>query len=195
MGILQTANLIAFVLCFASFIWAMKYHFRTIENVPFGTRVIQVAGGIFMLAHLLALLRANDVTGLAAVVALFLYGASFTLFWICVRINREKPFSLAFSADQPEHLMTRGPYRYIRHPFYVAYSLGWIAGIVGAGQPWLLLSMLVMGAIYYHAAITEERKFESGELAADYADYRRRAGMFLPRLWPAAPDGARKESA
>ncbi len=192
---LQIVNLIAFVGCFASFVWAMKYHFRMVDNVPFGTRVIQVVGGIFTLAHLIALLRAKHTTGLTAVTALLLYGVSFALFWTCVRINREKPFSLAFSTDQPEHLMMRGPYRYIRHPFYASYSLAWIAGTVATGQPWLLLSLVVMGAIYYHAASVEERKFASGELAEAYEDYRQRTGMFIPRLWPAAAEAARKESA
>lgn len=189
---LQIANLLAFVACFGSFIWGIKYHFRTVDKVPFGTRVIQIVGGVFTLAHLIALFQANATQVLAAA-ALLLYGVSFALFWTCVRINREKPFSLAFSTDQPKHLMTRGPYRYIRHPFYASYSLGWIAGIAATGQLWLLMSLLVMGAIYYRAATAEEEKFASSNLAEAYTDYRRRTGMFIPRLWPSAAK-TRKDS-
>lgn len=191
---LQTANLIAFVACFASFVWAMKYHFRLVDEVPFGTRMIQVIGGFFTLAHLVALLQPDGAQGLLAVVALLLYGSSFALFWACVRVNRAQPFSLAFSKDRPERLMSRGPYRYVRHPFYASYSLGWLAGIAASAQPWLWLSLLVMGAIYYHAAVTEERKFAASELATAYRDYRRRTGMFIPRLWPSAAPAASKES-
>lgn len=191
---LQIANLIAFACCFASFVWAMKYHFRTVERFPIGARAIQLAGGLFILAHLVALLQPGSSRGAAAVIALLLYGASFVLFWVCVRINRGQPLSVAFSNDKPRHLMTRGPYRYVRHPFYASYSLAWIAGIVASAQPWLLLSLLVMGAIYYRAAIQEEQKFASGELAAAYEDYRRRTGMFIPRIWPDAAESARKKS-
>ncbi len=118
---LQIANLIAFATCFGSFIWAMKYHFRTVDKVPFGTRVIQVVGGVFTLAHLVALLQPGGAQGPLAIAALLLYGISFALFWACVRTTRAQPFSLAFSQDRPERLMTRGPYRYVRHPFYAAY--------------------------------------------------------------------------
>ncbi len=192
---LQIANLIAFACCFASFVWAMKHHFRTVGRFPSGARAIQLVGGLFMLAHFVALLQPGSSQGAAAVIALLLYGASFVLFWDCVRINRGKPLSVAFSSDKPEHLMTRGPYRYVRHPFYASYSLAWIAGIVASAQPWLLLSLLVMGAFYYRAARQEERKFASGELAAAYEDYRRRAGMFTPRLWPSEAAVTRKKSA
>lgn len=185
---IQIVNLIAFICCFGSFIWAIKSHFRVIEKTPFGTQLIKVVGGILTLIHLIALLQPNGAQGTMAAVALILFCTSFALFWICIRVNREKPFSVAFSADQPEHLMTHGPYRYIRHPFYASYSLGWIASIIATGQPWLLLSLLVMGTIYYRAAAAEERKFASSNLAAVYADYRRRTGMFIPRLWPSAAE-------
>ena len=184
LSVLQIADLIACLGCFASFIWAMNHHFRTIDRFPMRARAIQVTGALFMLWHLLALLQARSSQGAAEIMALLLYGASFALFWICVRVNREQPLSVAFSLDAPAHLMKHGPYRHVRHPFYVSYSLAWIAGIVALAQPWLLLSLLVMGAIYYSAAATEERKFASSALAAAYADYQRHTGMFIPRLWP-----------
>ncbi|MEP7341031.1 MAG: isoprenylcysteine carboxylmethyltransferase family protein [Acidobacteriota bacterium] len=179
---LPIANLIAFVCCFASFGWAMKRHFRKVNHMPGGAHLIQIVGGIFTLAHLVALLRWGNSRAATALVGLLLYCASFALFWVCIRINRAAPLSIAFSTDKPAHLITRGPYRYVRHPFYASYSLAWMAGIVAGRQPWLLISLLAMGAIYYRAAALEERKFASGNLAAAYEEYRRHTGMFIPRL-------------
>lgn len=181
---IQIANLIAFICCFGSFTWAIKGHFRVIGKTPFGTQLIKVVGGIFTLAHLVALFQPDAAQGWTAALALFIFCVSFVLFWSCIRVNRERPFSLAFSTDKPQHLMARGPYRVVRHPFYLSYSLGWIAGIIASGRAWLLLSLAVMGTIYYRAAVAEERKFASSRLAAAYADYQRRTGMFIPRLWP-----------
>ena len=55
-----------------------------------------------------------------------------------------------------------------------------MAGVVATREPWLLVTFVAMGVIYYVAARKEESKFMSGPLAADYAAYRSRTGMFVP---------------
>ena len=44
------------------------------------------------------------------------------------------------------------------------------------------LMFVVNVAIFTHAAITDERTLARSAIAADYAAYRLRAGMFLPRF-------------
>lgn len=180
--ILQIVILLSFTCCFVSFIWAIKGFFRIAGEVPFGTRVIQVIGFLFMVAHLILLLWPPLAEKWMRLIGLILYGISFALFWSCIYVNKRQPLTLAFSSDQPQHLTRHGPYRYVRHPFYLSYSLAWIAGIVATAQPWLLISMLVMGTIYYLAATKEERKFLASPLSHDYLNYRNQTGMFIPRL-------------
>ena len=183
MSPLHVAVICMFAACFASFIWAMSGgFFRVVERTPRGTVLIQVAGALFLVAHAAALIRPGGVHGPAGIVGLGFYLASLLLFWACIRANRRRPLSLAFSADLPEHLTTYGPYRYVRHPFYTSYSLAWIAGVVASEQWWLAVSVLVMGVIYRRAAEVEERKFLASPLAAEYERYRRSTGMFLPTL-------------
>jgi protein-S-isoprenylcysteine O-methyltransferase Ste14 len=87
-----------------------------------------------------------------------------------------------------------GPYRFVRHPFYAAYTLSWLAGWV-ASHSWLALgSTIIMVATYIVAASREERKFRTSALAAAHAAYCRRTGFMLPlasRLWRLDPDRAR----
>jgi protein-S-isoprenylcysteine O-methyltransferase Ste14 len=95
--------------------------------------------------------------------------------------------SIAFSGDLPTRLLRGGVYAWIRHPFYAAYLATWLAGVVVANT-WVDVVLTasgtgVMAAMYVHAARQEEAKFARTHLAADYADYRRVAGMFLPRVW------------
>jgi len=97
-------------------------------------------------------------------------------------VNRTRPLSAVFSKDHPEHLITRGPYRFIRNPFYSSYLSASLGGTIASAQPWLLLSVLIMAVIYYVAAIKEERKFEASFLAAEYMEYKVRTGMFIPHL-------------
>jgi len=47
------------------------------------------------------------------------------------------------------------------------------------GNLWLWLPVVIMGCFYITAAIEEERKFLSSELAGKYKKYRKRSGMFL----------------
>lgn len=78
-------------------------------------------------------------------------------------------------------LVTRGPYRWVRHPVY----LGFVVAIVGVG---LLSANWVAGAsgVLLTSAIPllrvglEEAELER-RFGAEYRDYRTRTGAFLPR--------------
>jgi len=179
---LRLISLCLFCACFGSFIWGMARFFRVAGQVPFGIRVVQILGGAMVVLHLVMLCRARDFSAATFSAAASLYVASFSLFWSAVSIHRRRPPTLCYSSDLPEHLIVAGPYRWVRHPFYTAYMLAWLGGIVATRQPWLLLSLLLMSVLYVRAARLEERKFAASPLATEFADYRNRTGMFLPRI-------------
>jgi protein-S-isoprenylcysteine O-methyltransferase Ste14 len=148
------------------------------ERIPFGLRVIQFVGGICLLAHLYILLTAS-ISPIWGIVGGFGYLLAYSLFWRAIRVNRSSPLTHAFTPDAPRHLVRGGPYRFIRHPFYAAYSLGWMAGVVGT-QSLALLPTLGMLVIYYLAARAEEQKFMASPFREQYLEYQRSTGMFLP---------------
>ena len=88
----------------------------------------------------------------------------------------------------PELFHERGPYRFVRHPFYLAYSIGWLPGPIVTLNPWLLLTNVWMGFLYYRAASLEERLFLEGPNAESYREYQQRTGMFLPKFFARRPD-------
>jgi methanethiol S-methyltransferase len=79
-------------------------------------------------------------------------------------------------------LVTNGIYGYIRHPQYTGFMLI----TMGMIFEWATLPLLIMwpllAIIYYRLAKKEEGDMEI-EFGRKYAEYRRRTGMFLPRLW------------
>jgi protein-S-isoprenylcysteine O-methyltransferase Ste14 len=77
-----------------------------------------------------------------------------------------------------------GPYKWIRHPLYLSYLLVWIAGPVAAGSPLPLVTAVMWAAFYTREALREENVLLAGPSGENYSTYRRRTGLFLPRLSP-----------
>ncbi len=76
-------------------------------------------------------------------------------------------------------LVTRGIYRYIRHPQYTGFFLA----AVGMLIDWATLPMLILFPVivylYYHLAKKEEADMEN-EFGQPYLDYKARTSMFVP---------------
>lgn len=80
-------------------------------------------------------------------------------------------------------LVTSGPFRYVRHPVYVAFT----AIAVGTGlvfRSYLLLAFVAMwvAAATWWAAAEEELLASPQGLGDEYRAYTERTGRFLPRL-------------
>ena len=91
-------------------------------------------------------------------------------------------FTLAFDTDKPEFVMKMGPYRFVRHPFYISYITFWVGSSLGGNSPVLWLICLVLIVIYVVAALLEERKFKNSPLADDYQTYSTKTGFFFPKF-------------
>ncbi len=166
-------------ICFAAFSWGVKGHFRSTGAMPTGMKVtsaLSLAGFVWFAARLAA---GPSSAAWPAVIALF--AASLLIFIWAISASRKTPPTLAFDNDKPSFLLNHGPYRYVRHPFYLAYMMFWTATAIATPGPLPWVAPAVMFILYSHAATREERKFAGSELAAAYASYRARAGMFLPR--------------
>ena len=97
-------------------------------------------------------------------------------------VQQRGALRLAFDAENPDTLVMEGPYKYLRHPFYTSYLIFWVGWAIAIWSPWTLLPLAVLVSIYVVAAKGEEQKFSNSPLAAQYEAYRKRAGMFWPRL-------------
>lgn len=91
-------------------------------------------------------------------------------------------FTAAFDTDKPQFLVRAGPYRFVRHPFYVSYVTFWVGSSLGGNSPALWLICLVLIGSYIVAALLEEKKFKASELAVEYRHYTKTTGFFFPRF-------------
>jgi protein-S-isoprenylcysteine O-methyltransferase Ste14 len=78
-------------------------------------------------------------------------------------------------------LVTSGPYRWVRHPFYVACLLA-VPGVSLAMANWyfLVVAGIGLGLLVVRTRIEEEKLIE--RFGDDYRDYMKRVGRFVPRL-------------
>ena len=81
-----------------------------------------------------------------------------------------------------EHtLVTTGPYRWVRHPFYTSTCLAVLANSIVAAN-WFLF---VTGALVFMLLIIRTRKEEANLIARfgdDYVKYMKKTGRFLPGI-------------
>ncbi len=173
--------LLAFGALQGSFIWGRWRIFRIDGAVTAGVRVIEVAAGVSIVVGACLIGFRGSVPWTFDALAWTLAIASFGLFrWGTSHVG---PFTLtaAFSNDAPLRLIASGPYRWVRHPFYVAYVLAQLFVLAASDSLWASPMCVLMALIYGSAARHEERKFAGSSLAAEHARYVRATGAFWPR--------------
>jgi protein-S-isoprenylcysteine O-methyltransferase Ste14 len=81
-----------------------------------------------------------------------------------------------------EHtLVTTGPYRYVRHPFYLAFLIAIVGGSIVAANWFLLLTGLIPFAFLVARTRIEEAKLIE-RFGDEYRAYTARTGQFFPRF-------------
>jgi protein-S-isoprenylcysteine O-methyltransferase Ste14 len=91
--------------------------------------------------------------------------------WSDIEVERARP-------DQP--LVSRGVYRYLRHPIYTG-DLLLLFGLELALNSWLVLGMALLIPVVVHQALREEVLL--AQVVPGYEDYCRRTKRFIPLIW------------
>lgn len=84
--------------------------------------------------------------------------------------------------NAPAHIVTYGPYGWVRHPFYVAFILLAIGGALIARDTVTLAALPLCLLSLDWTARREEKKLLASSLGDEYGAYRERTGRFVPRL-------------
>jgi len=117
-----------------------------------------------------------------SLIAVPLSAASIALIALTVGTHRV-PLALWHQEDDaPVHLVTWGPYAYIRHPFYTSFLLAFAAAAIAFPHPLTLISLVYSAVALSLAAVREEHRLRLSEFGEDYLVYSSVSGRFFPRL-------------
>jgi len=94
----------------------------------------------------------------------------------------KKRYAISWSMTEHHRLVTWGPYRYVRHPSYLAYFL-MIFGLLFMLLNLLAAPCLLAGPGYFQVADKEE-KMLTAIFGEQYQRYQRKTGRFWPRQRP-----------
>lgn len=170
------------VTLFSSFIWALVWWFKkTLTVKRWELYFIKISGVFFVVLHLAAaLLNQLPATSIywTGVILLIISGMLF--FWALSVFDN--PPAVAFANEIIVELNTKGPYQFIRHPFYTSYLLAWLGGSIASGMYLLVITFFIMLLVYYRAANAEENQWLNSRFSENYKNYRSKTGFFLPFL-------------
>lgn len=124
----------------------------------------------------------DDVPVGARVVALVILAGSLLFSGWAVSVNRFYSSVVRIQSERGHHLVTGGPYRWIRHPGYLGATISIWAGAISLGSWWSLAPMVPVLALILRRIIIEDRFLH--ENLAGYREYASRVRCRLvPRLW------------
>jgi len=183
--LLATLNFLLASLNFGVFVWAIRSHFirpasgELPNKMKWVSRIFTILAVIFFVV--LIVHPSNKLEFLIPGAGLLIL--SQIIFQWAVLVNRQEPLPIAFSEQKPSFIRKLGPYRWIRHPFYLSYSLTWLGVPVATECGWLLLASLPMIIGYYKTARAEESFLLQGDLAIEYREYQENTGMLFPKIF------------
>ena len=125
----------------------------------------------------------DDVPGWLQGICLFAVAAGYALALWAMRVNRFFSSVIRIQTDRGQHVVTTGPYAFVRHPGYTAGIVILAASGPALGS-WLAAALVVIFSLPFllHRAITEDRMLQA-ELAG-YSDYAARVRWLLvPGIW------------
>ncbi|MFQ5769267.1 MAG: methyltransferase family protein [bacterium] len=102
------------------------------------------------------------------------------LFFLSSKQLAEQGQGLPVSHIHPRKLVRSGPYRYLRHPIYVGYTLLWAGFACLVGSFWMLtISLLLLIAGWLLYAHYFEEKILQRRFGDQYTSYRNKTPIIL----------------
>jgi protein-S-isoprenylcysteine O-methyltransferase Ste14 len=111
----------------------------------------------------------------------FALGMISVAFWTWTQIHLDTQWSAQLQLTENHHLVTTGPYAYIRHPLYVA-MFGWCISLPLLTANWIFLVICVLAIVAIMWRVPKEEQMMVEAFGDEYTVYMEHTGRFYPKL-------------
>ena len=103
------------------------------------------------------------------------------VFWTWTQVTLDTQWSAQLQLTKDHHLITIGPYAWMRHPLY-AGLLGWALALALLTANWIFVGICVLafGGLLWRVPKEEQMMIEA--FGDEYKAYMRRTGRFFPKF-------------
>lgn len=175
-SVLQVASL-ASTVCYFALVIALVILRRmpVAKSQGIWPRVVALLGANLLIV--VALLPRVALSAPATTMATVLTGGG-TIAEIVILFRLGRSFTIL---PEARRLVTRGPYRYIRHPLYLVSIIASIGVMMQFEQPWAFLLVVAANVLQIARLHYEERVLR--DAFPDYAQYAARTWRLLPGIY------------
>jgi protein-S-isoprenylcysteine O-methyltransferase Ste14 len=111
----------------------------------------------------------------------FILGLLSVVFWTWTQIHLDRQWSAQLQLAQNHHLVTTGPYAYIRHPLYLA-MIGWSVSVLLLTANWIFAAICVLSIVGVMWRVPKEERMMIEAFGDEYKAYMQRTGRFSPKF-------------
>ncbi len=81
----------------------------------------------------------------------------------------------------PDHIVSRGPYRYLRNPMYLGHLI-FMLGLTVTFSSWLAAGLLVFHIFWFHRRVLQDEARLQRRFGASYAAYQASVKRWIPGI-------------
>jgi len=148
---------------------------------PFGDAGQLILLGLFLLVWAGDSFFLHKSTFLSGYVPLFIRLVILALTLITAAYLSMSGHVVVANGERPNAVLSKGAFRYVRHPLYLAAILFYL-GLTVSTASLFSLALLVMIFLFYNYIASYEEKLMEVKFGEDYVSYKNRTGKWIPRI-------------
>jgi protein-S-isoprenylcysteine O-methyltransferase Ste14 len=111
----------------------------------------------------------------------FTLGVIAVIFWGWTQIHLDTQWSAQLQLTKNHHLVTTGPYAYVRHPLYSG-MIGWSVSASLLTANWIFVAVCMLSIAGLVWRVPKEELMMMEAFGDEYKAYMQRTGRFFPKL-------------